>query len=87
LDLVGSYAGGWAFLLLGCAILKTRSFSRILGWLFLFAGIGRILHTIPQLLVLGAIEGPLYFVAIFWIGIALLRQKQPQPAAKAMAAS
>jgi hypothetical protein len=82
---------GWACLLLGCAILKTRSFSRILGWLFLLTGIVYMPATIvPQplqgslLLVTAAL---LSVVATVWIGIALLRHKRPQPAAKTMAVS
>ncbi len=82
---------GWAYFLIGCAVLKTRSFSRILGWLFIFAGIVWIpTFMVPQLLrisQLPVIAGILAVVATVWIGIALLRQKRPQPAPKEMAAS
>jgi hypothetical protein len=89
---VGYHTHGWAVLLMGCAVLKTRSFSRILGWLFIFAGIVWIPTTIilplsqfsQRLFIAAAL---LSVVATVWIGIALLRQKQPQPAAKEMAAS
>ena len=79
---------GWACLLLGCAVLKTRSFSGILGWLFVFIGIVQIPTTIvPQLARGNLIASLLSGLGTVWIGIALLRQKQPQPAAKEMAAS
>ena len=91
LYIMGHHIHGWACLLLGCAILKTRLFSRILGCLFLFAGIIQIPATIvPQplqgslLLVIAAL---LMVVSTVWIGIALIRQKQPQPAAKEMGAA
>ncbi len=94
LGMMGHHAQGWAFLLLGCAVLKARSFSRILGWLSLFAGIIWIPTSIvPQLFRAIQLEGIpsianlLSFVSAVWIGIALLRQKQSQPAAKEMAAS
>ncbi len=84
------HACAWAFLFFGCAALKTRAFSRILGWLFLLTGI----LWIPQFffiqigfILLWPITGLLGGVAIVWIGVALLRQKQPQPASTEMAAS
>jgi hypothetical protein len=43
---MGYHAHGWACLLMGCAVLQTRSFSRILGWLFIFTGIVWIPTTI-----------------------------------------
>jgi len=82
------HTSGWAQLLIGCAVLKTHSFSRILGWLCLFAGIMWIPITIvPQLLrviQLIAIASLLSGVCTIWIGISLLRQKQPQSTAKEM---
>jgi hypothetical protein len=84
---------GWAYLLLGCAILKTRSFSRILGWLFIYVGIVAIPTSLfPQLQlrvvsILQVSSTLLWFIATVWIGIALLRQKQPQPVSKEIAAS
>jgi hypothetical protein len=94
LRMMGHHTYGWACLLTGCAILKTRSFSRILGWLSLFAGIVWIPTTIvlqllrvSQFLAILIIAVILSFLAQVWIGVALLRQKQPQPALKEMAAS
>jgi hypothetical protein len=91
LHLMSLHTSGWACLLGGCAVLKTSSFSRILGWLFLFAGIVWIpATTFPQLAGVSQfaiIAGLLYIVARVWIGIALLRGKQTQPVAKAVAAS
>ncbi len=84
------HACAWAFLFFGCAALKTRAFSRILGRLFLLTGI----LWIPQFFLiqiefslLWPVTGLLGGVAIVWIGIALLRQKQPQYASTEMAAS
>jgi hypothetical protein len=81
---MGGHAYGWAALLVGCAILRTSTFSRMLGWLFLLAGILLIpLFVVPQVY---GISHLLVCVSTVWIGIALLRQ-QPQPALKEMASS
>ena len=76
----GGHALGWGWLFSGCAILVTRSFSRVLGWISLVTGIILIPHfflmqieftfTIPIFYLT-------YFSATIWIGIALIRQKQP----------
>ncbi len=89
---MGYHTHGWACLLLGGAVLKTGSFSRILGWLVLVAGIVFIPTTIVLQLsrvsqLLFTVAALLSIVATIWIGIALLRQKQPQPADKEMAAA
>lgn len=84
-----THAIGWTCLFIGLAILRTRAFSRVLGWLFSVLGIWWIpTHVMvhPPLLILKALDHLLCGVCFVWIGIALLRQKQPQPAAKAMAA-
>jgi len=84
---------GWAYLLLGCAILKTRAFSRILGGMFLFVGVvGITTSIVPQLQLkvismLHVISTLLWVVATVWIGIALIRQKQPESTLREMAAS
>ena len=74
----------WNCLFIGCAILKTQSLSRALGWLYLLTGMLWMLHFMFSLI---AIHFVFLGIASVWTGIALLRQKQPQPAAKAMAAS
>jgi hypothetical protein len=69
------HAGAWAGLFAGCAILRTRAFSRILGVLILLSlllGISKFI--VPQFEVVGIV---LDFIATIWIGIALLR-KQPR---------
>jgi hypothetical protein len=82
------HAFGWVGLLIGCAILKTRAFSKIPGWLFILAGIFWVRIPIPLKLGAGAlIPWVLYSVSFLWVGIALLRQKQPEPALKEMAGS
>lgn len=89
LRMMGHHAYGWAFLLMGCAILKTCSFSRVLGWLSLFTGIIWLLATLvaqlfgaSQLLIILGIAVMLSFVVQVWIGEALLRQRQPRPVLK-----
>lgn len=79
------HAYGWACLLLGCAVLRTRAFSRIIGGLVLLAGILWI--PITGLEFINMIPYWLIEVSFIWFGIALIRQKQPQPASKEMAAS
>jgi hypothetical protein len=84
----GHHTYGWACLLLGATVLKTHLFSRILGWLFLFLGVlGILTSLVPQLGQLTVIAFLMSGVTTVWIGIALLRQKQPQPAVKQMAAA
>jgi hypothetical protein len=84
------HAYGWASLLLGCAVLKTRVFSRLLGGLLLLTGI----LWIPNFFFvqLGFTRITLIYtstacISAGWLGVALLRQKQPQSAGKGMAAS
>ena len=73
----------WNCLFIGCAILKTRSLSRGLGWLYLLTFIVWMVHFIHS----HGIQFVLLIIASVWTGIALLRVKQPQPAPKEMAAS
>jgi hypothetical protein len=72
------HATAWTWLFIGCGILRTHAFSRVLGWLCLISGIlwipnfffiqiGFVLIT-PIYLLLGG-------VSLVWIGIALLRTK------------
>ena len=67
---------GWAFLLMGCAIIRTRAFSSILGWLFVATGLFGLLGFIY--LPLTAVFLLMICVVSIWIGIALLRQKEFQ---------
>jgi hypothetical protein len=83
---LGLHACGWGALLIGCAILKTRLFPKIPGWLFIAGGIAAILGFISPFPRLGDIIHSLVMPATIWIGIALLRQKPPQPASREMAA-
>ena len=79
------HLSGWTCILIGCAILRTRALSRISGWLILLTGV----LYIPRFMVsqIGIILDPLSYIATVWVGIELIRQKQPQPAFKEMAAS
>jgi hypothetical protein len=80
---MGYYTYGWANLLIGCAILRTRAFTRTPGWLFLIAGI----LLLPEIILpdVKPFSNLLICIAIVWVGIALLRQKHPQSAPKEMA--
>jgi hypothetical protein len=75
---------GWSVLIAGCAVLRTRALSRILGWVLFVAGILWLPRfAVPQL---GNVPGLLSWVGAIWTGIALLRGKQPQPVSRKMAA-
>jgi hypothetical protein len=85
---LGDHAWGWAYLLLGCAVLKTRAFSRIPGWLAILTGIMWIsLIFVSQFSngLVGLFSMVPYIISTIWLGIALLRQEQPQSALKEMA--
>jgi hypothetical protein len=67
----------WSLPFVGWAILKTRAFSRILGWLSLIAGILLILaFIIPQL---KSTPWFLTCAAVIWLAIELLLRKQSDP--------
>jgi hypothetical protein len=79
---------GWAGLLIGWAIVRVRPFSTIPGWLFVVTGIVCILAFVLELVPnIGPISHIVASIAAVWIGIALLRQKQPQSALEEMAVS
>jgi hypothetical protein len=74
---------GWAYLLMGWAILRVRPFSVALGWLFVITGLLNI--TGFMLFQMKAAGHLISFVAAVWTGIALLRQKLPQSALEEIA--
>jgi hypothetical protein len=74
-----NHAFGWYVVFIGCAVLRTHAFSRVIGWLFLSEGILLMAEGIAHML--GLISASASVLAIVWIGIALLRDKQPQSAA------
>jgi hypothetical protein len=76
---------GWAFLLMGFAIIRTRTFSVTLGWLFAVTGLFGLLGFIY--LPLTAVFLLMICVVSIWVGIAMLRQNQLQPALEEMAVS
>jgi hypothetical protein len=76
---------GWAYLLMGWAILRVRPFSTLLGCLFVITGLLNILGF--MLSYFNAAGHLCSFAAAVWTGIAMLRQKQPQSALEEMAAS
>jgi hypothetical protein len=76
---------GWAFLLMGCAILRARAFSSILSWLFAVTGLFGMLAFIY--LPLASVFLLMICVVSVWIGIVMLRQNQLQPALEEMAVS
>jgi hypothetical protein len=82
---MGNHAYGWACLLAGSAIIRTRAFSRVPGWIFFMSGILLIPQfIIPKVPLYGSL---LFSISAVWVGIALLRQKRPQTALKEMAAA
>ncbi len=90
----GVSAFGCGFLLIGWAILRTGALSKMLGYIVLAFGLlsaGRFATSISPApivdviwMVAGLIVG---LIASGWLGVALLRKEQPQPAAKTIAAS
>jgi hypothetical protein len=82
---MGNHAYGWACLLIGIAIVRTRAFSRVSGWIFFISGILLIPQfIIPKVPLFGSL---LFGISAVWVGIAMLRQKPSQPASKEMAAA
>jgi hypothetical protein len=87
MDILYNHTYGWACLLIGLAILKTRVFSRTPGWLFLLPGILYVLmSSYPmgfKLLAWGGVVAWIFMlfslIAIVWLGIAMLREKSPAP--------
>jgi hypothetical protein len=79
------HAFGWYVVFIGCAVLRTHAFSAAIGWLFLLEGILLMAERISPLF--GLISASASVIAIVWIGIAMLRDKQPQPAVNMMKAS
>jgi hypothetical protein len=73
-----NHAFGWYVVLIGCTILRTHAFSRFIGCLFLLEGI--LLMAERTAPILGLISASASVIAIVWIGIALLREKQFQTA-------
>lgn len=90
LHTANGHACAWTYLFLGCAVLKTQAFSRIPGWLALLTGILWIPYFFFSAIGFKLLL-PIYLstcgVATIWIGIVLLRDKQPQPVLNEMAAS
>jgi hypothetical protein len=85
LRMAASHFYGWAFVLMGCAILRVRPFSVGLGWLFVVSGVLNILGF--MFFYLEAIGHLSAYAAAVWTGIAMLRQKRPQSALEEMAVS
>ena len=73
---------GWSFLFIGWSTLKTRAFSRILGYIMLVYGIAEIFVTVSIIEIaipIGLLLGVLVFL---WLGIVLLREQKPDQAAQ-----
>ena len=66
---------GWAFLFIGWSALKTRTFSRILGYIMLVYGIAQIAATVSIIEAAIPIGLSLGVVVFLWLGISLLRVK------------
>jgi hypothetical protein len=74
----GDHAWGWVYLLIGCAVLKSKAFSLSLGWLALLVGILWIPWFILSQFgfdLIGLLSLLPFFISTIWLGIELLRQK------------
>lgn len=81
---------GWGLLLIGWAALKTHALSRALGCFILAYGIVSIFtfaFAVSKFMAGSYIGGLLGLIVFLWLGVALLRQQQPKPAAKEMTAA
>jgi hypothetical protein len=80
LNSTGNFASGLLFLVVGFAILKTETLSKIPGWLYFMGGILFIPTSFinPANPIVNA-RHLLPTLAVIWICTALLRDKQPQP--------
>ncbi len=76
---------GWAFLLMGCAIIRACAFSAILGWLFAITGLFGIMAFIY--LPLASVFLLMVCVVSSWVGAAMLRKKKPQSVLEEVAVS
>jgi hypothetical protein len=80
-------ASGWAGLLTGCAVLKTRTFQKTPAWLIIWGGLFWVRIPFPvNIGNIGIIAWLLWCMSILWFGIEMLRHKQPQSGLEAMAA-
>ena len=79
----GIWALGWGFLLIGCAALRTGALPKMLGYAILVYGllsISQFAFSISQITVGLGIWFLVGLIAFVWLGVTLLREKQPQPA-------
>lgn len=76
---MSDHAWGWAYLLIGCMVLKTNTFSNILGWISILVGVFWIPWFILKpfgLDLIGTISLVPFIISTIWFGIILLRQKR-----------
>jgi hypothetical protein len=89
LAFAGVNALGWGLLFIGWAILRTGALSKMLGYIILADGllsISQFAFSISQFVLGTTVWSLVDLIAFVWLGVALLRKAEPQPAAKAMAA-
>jgi len=73
LGIGGSHAMGWAWLLSGCAALKTAALPKMLACLLILTGIlSMILFAVPPVMPVGTIAA---IVSGLWLGIVLLHSR------------
>src|SRR4030042_6082329 len=73
LGIAGSHALGWAFLLSGCAALKTAALPKMLACLLILNGIiSIIVFAVPPVMLVGTIAA---IVSSLWLGAVLLRSR------------
>jgi hypothetical protein len=75
---MSDHAWGWVYLLIGCVVLKIKTFSSILGWISILVGV----FWIPWFIIkpfgfelIGTISLVPFIISTIWFGIELLRQK------------
>ena len=74
---------GWAFLMIGCAALRTRALPWTLGFVILAYGIVSIVQfafAVSKVHAGFALDAVLGLVVFVWLGVALLRNPEPIPA-------
>jgi len=75
----GDHSWGWMYLLIGCAVLKTKAFSPILGWLSVIVGILWIPWFILSQFgfdMVGLFSLLPFIISTIWFGISLFRIKE-----------
>lgn len=76
----GELLGGVWMALLGAAVVRGKALSRPLGWFGLAIGVIGLASVVPALAEVGMLFGVLQIVWFVWLGVALLRNGEREPA-------